>query len=83
MSSDGSDETKKEAVESEKEEEGSYAPAGPQHSANGTDEQPLPGREFIVSWNEPEDQNPENPMNWSSTKKWVNILSISVISFVV
>ena len=41
------------------------------------------GSEFIVSWDEPEDEDPENPMNWSSTKKWVNILTISVISFLV
>lgn len=42
-----------------------------------------PGLELIVWWDEPEDQDPENPMNWSSTKKWANILVISVISFLV
>lgn len=42
-----------------------------------------PGSELIVWWDGPEDQNPENPMNWSSTKKWANILVISVISFLV
>jgi hypothetical protein len=39
--------------------------------------------EFAVSWSEPADQDPENPLNWSSTKKWVNILSISIIGFLV
>ncbi|KFY94343.1 hypothetical protein V500_03316 [Pseudogymnoascus sp. VKM F-4518 (FW-2643)] len=37
--------------------------------------------ELIVWWDGPED--PENPMNWSSTWKWVNICIISVISFLV
>lgn len=42
-----------------------------------------PGLGLIVWWDEPEDQDPENPVNWSSTKKWVNICTISVISFLV
>lgn len=42
-----------------------------------------PGSELIVWWDEPDDKNQENPMNWSSTKKWANILVISVISFLV
>ena len=37
--------------------------------------------EFIVWWDGPDDL--ENPMNWSSTWKWVNICVISVISFLV
>lgn len=37
--------------------------------------------ELIVWWDGPKD--PENPMNWSSTWKWVNICIISVISFLV
>ncbi|PBP26621.1 hypothetical protein BUE80_DR002411, partial [Diplocarpon rosae] len=40
-------------------------------------------RDFIVGWDEPEDHDPENPMNWSSTKKWLNICTISTISFIV
>lgn len=36
---------------------------------------------FIVWWDGPDD--PENPMNWSSSWKWVNICVISVISFIV
>ncbi|PBP18879.1 hypothetical protein BUE80_DR010404 [Diplocarpon rosae] len=39
--------------------------------------------DLIVGWDEPEDQDPENPMNWSSTKKWLNICTISTISFIV
>lgn len=42
-----------------------------------------PGSELVVWWNEPADQDPENPMNWSSRKKWLNIITISVISFLV
>lgn len=42
-----------------------------------------PGSEFVVWWNEPADRDPENPMNWSSRKKWFNIITISVISFLV
>lgn len=42
-----------------------------------------PGSEFVVWWNEPADQDPENPLNWSSKKKWLNIMTISVISFLV
>ncbi|KAK7932528.1 hypothetical protein PG985_003240 [Apiospora marii] len=36
-----------------------------------------------VWWSEPEDADPTNPMSWSSRKKWTNILTISVISFLV
>ncbi|QYT00170.1 MFS transporter/cycloheximide resistance protein [Trichoderma simmonsii] len=36
-----------------------------------------------VWWDEPEDQDPENPMNWPATKKWANFLTISVMSFLV
>jgi hypothetical protein len=42
-----------------------------------------PSSDIVVWWDEPEDQDPENPMNWSSTKKWFNICTISVISFIV
>ncbi|CZR67177.1 related to multidrug resistant protein [Phialocephala subalpina] len=50
---------------------------------NGSAPPVEPGSEIIVWWDEPEDRDPENPMNWSSTKKWVNIGTISVISFLV
>jgi hypothetical protein len=36
-----------------------------------------------VGWEDPEDGDPENPQNWSSMAKWANILTISVISFLV
>ncbi|KAF2230842.1 MFS general substrate transporter [Viridothelium virens] len=38
---------------------------------------------IIVWWNAPEDEDPENPMTWSARKKWANILSVSMISFLV
>lgn len=37
--------------------------------------------ELIVWWDGLED--PDNPMNWSPTCKWINICVISVISFLV
>lgn len=53
------------------------------HEPNSGAIEPEPGSQFIVWWDEPADQDPENPMNWSSKRKWSNILSISVISFLV
>lgn len=53
------------------------------HETNGGTAPAEPHSEFIVWWDEPEDQDPENPLNWSSARKWVNICSISVISFLV
>lgn len=57
----------------------------PKHEGNayGDSSENEPRSEFIVWWNEPHDQDPANPMNWSSTKKWMNIGLISVISFLV
>jgi hypothetical protein len=43
----------------------------------------LSSSEFIVWWDEPETEDPENPMNWSPSVKWANILTLSVISFLV
>ncbi|CZS91655.1 related to multidrug resistant protein [Rhynchosporium graminicola] len=37
--------------------------------------------EFIVWWDDP--GSPENPINWSALKKWGNICTISMISFIV
>lgn len=55
----------------------------PKDEATSETADPAPGSEFVVWWNEPADQDPENPMNWSSKKKWFNIITISVISFLV
>ncbi|KAK1991699.1 major facilitator superfamily transporter [Colletotrichum falcatum] len=38
---------------------------------------------LTVHWDEPEDRDPENPLNWRPAVKWANILTISVISFLV
>ncbi|GKT40311.1 efflux pump rdc3 [Colletotrichum spaethianum] len=32
---------------------------------------------LMVRWDEPEDQDPQNPMNWRPLAKWANILTIS------
>ena len=37
--------------------------------------------EFDVWWNEPADQDPANPMNWTNKKKWSNIAVMSAITF--
>lgn len=37
--------------------------------------------EFDVFWNEPADQDPENPMSWSMGRKWGIIATISFITF--
>lgn len=55
----------------------------PKDETTGETAHPGPGSEFVVWWNEPADQDPENPMNWSSRRKWFNIITISVISFLV
>ena len=83
------DEIKKKKREADKEKEEKVSAQPPsaflksKHKTNGGTTPAEPGSELIVWWDEPENQNPENPMNWSSAKKWVNILVISVISFLV
>ncbi|KAK1975028.1 major facilitator superfamily transporter [Colletotrichum cereale] len=71
--------------------------AQPQHHAGSTavlsssepdssgeaENQPQHDGRLTVHWDEPEDQDPENPMNWRPVVKWANILTISVISFLV
>ena len=37
--------------------------------------------DFSVWWNEPADQDPENPMNWPSRRKWTTIGVLSGITF--
>lgn len=34
----------------------------------------------IVDWDGPDD--PENPMNWSNNKKWLNVVLISALTLV-
>jgi hypothetical protein len=36
---------------------------------------------FLVYWSEPEDQDPENPMYWSPTHKWIIIGTLSFLTF--
>ncbi|ETS86082.1 hypothetical protein PFICI_04107 [Pestalotiopsis fici W106-1] len=42
-----------------------------------------PQSEFLVWWDGPEGEDLENPMNWPQRKKWANIFTTSVISFLV
>jgi len=39
--------------------------------------------EIPVWWDEPETEDPANPLNWSSRTRWLNILTVSFISFLV
>ncbi|OHW97022.1 major facilitator superfamily transporter [Colletotrichum incanum] len=52
-------------------------------ASNDTEQQLQHDYRLTVHWDEPESQDPENPMNWRPVVKWVNILTISVISFLV
>jgi hypothetical protein len=37
--------------------------------------------EFVVYWNEPADQDPDNPLAWPSGRKWGIIATLSSITF--
>lgn len=36
----------------------------------------------IVWWDEPADQDPENPMNWTEKKKWINIALLAMCTLI-
>lgn len=61
----------------------SPASPAPLDTVNGEATPLEPDAQFVVWWEEPEDQDPANPMNWPRYIKWINIITISVISFVV
>lgn len=35
----------------------------------------------VVDWEQPADQDPANPMNWSDKLKWSNIVMLAMLSF--
>jgi hypothetical protein len=37
--------------------------------------------EFDVWWSVPEDEDPDNPRNWSNSQKWTIIASLSLVTF--
>ncbi|KAF1982316.1 membrane transporter [Aulographum hederae CBS 113979] len=43
---------------------------------------PEPADPNIVFWDEPADQDPQNPMNWSAKMKWGNIALLSTLSLI-
>ena len=45
--------------------------------------QPESNTTLVVGWDAPEEKDHCNPLNWSTTRKWANILVISAISFLV
>jgi len=36
----------------------------------------------VVWWDEPADQDPQNPMNWSEGRKWGNIAILSIMTLI-
>lgn len=36
----------------------------------------------VVDWEQPENEDPNNPQNWSSAKKWLNVAIVSYICFI-
>lgn len=36
----------------------------------------------IVDWEQPENEDPHNPKNWSMAKKWLNVAIVSYICFI-
>ncbi|TDZ17190.1 Efflux pump radE [Colletotrichum orbiculare MAFF 240422] len=63
----------------------SSVPSSPETNASkeSTGPSPQTDQDFVVGWEEPEDHDAENPMNWRPLVKWANILCISVMSFLV
>lgn len=37
--------------------------------------------DFEVFWDDPPDQDPANPMNWSTARKWTIVAIVSFITF--
>lgn len=37
----------------------------------------------LVGWEEPEHEDPINPLNWPAKRKWANVLTVSVLGFLV
>lgn len=35
----------------------------------------------LVGWDEPEDQDPANPQNWTKRRKWTQVFILSSITF--
>lgn len=40
-----------------------------------------PVSNFDVWWSEPENEDPANPRNWSNSRKWTIIASLSFVTF--
>lgn len=54
----------------------------PHHDDDNDDSSSAASRdEFEVYWDEPEDQDSANPMNWSSTRRLWTIAMVSALSF--
>ncbi|KAI9666462.1 MAG: hypothetical protein M1821_004398 [Bathelium mastoideum] len=74
------------ATEEKFEEPSANHPSPPSHTTRGSHSETIEQddrSELVVWWDEPYDQDPENPMNWPSKRKWVNIITISVTGFLV
>lgn len=63
--------------------EGLQPALGQDVSAEKTEEPKVVGSEddMDIFWDEPADQDPTNPMNWSMARKWSIVAMISFITF--
>ncbi|KAJ8125894.1 hypothetical protein O1611_g7743 [Lasiodiplodia mahajangana] len=60
---------------------GSGEPKEPSSTEENTHEPNGVAIPILVGWEEPEDQDPENPLNWPARRKWGNIAQLSAITF--
>jgi hypothetical protein len=47
-------------------------------------EKPAQGQgegDLDVFWDEPAEQDPANPMNWSAGRKWTIVAMVSIVTF--
>lgn len=51
------------------------------NEANDEEKGEVSADPFEVWWDEPADQDPENPKNWPMSKKWTTIAVLSTITF--
>lgn len=59
-------------AKSESDLEGATAASSPEQD---------PDQSLSVWWDEPAEQDPENPLNWSTGRKWGIIATLSVFAF--
>jgi hypothetical protein len=51
-------------------------------SVSDTESSNAPRDPNIVDWEQPEDKDPANPLNWKNSFKWANIAVVSLITLI-